>query len=64
MAARLNQHPKEMKLTYAIVIEQTPNNFGTYAPDVQGCISTAATPDEMPGNIREALAFKRRSLRC
>lgn len=46
-----------MKLTYAVVIEQTPNNYGAYAPDVPGCISTAATPDEMLANIREALAF-------
>ncbi len=46
-----------MKLTYAVVIEQTPNNSGAYAPNVPGCISTAATPDEMLANIREALAF-------
>ena len=46
-----------MKLTYAVVIEQTPKNYGAYAPDVPGCISTAATPDEMLANIREALAF-------
>ena len=46
-----------MKLTYADVIEQTPNNYGAYAPDVPGCISTAATPDEMLANIRDALAF-------
>ena len=46
-----------MKLTYAVVIEQTPNNYGAYAPDVPGCISTAETPDEMLTNIREALAF-------
>ena len=46
-----------MKLTYAVVIEQTSNNYGAYAPDVPGCISTAETPDEMLANIREALAF-------
>ncbi|WP_428114656.1 type II toxin-antitoxin system HicB family antitoxin [Candidatus Poriferisodalis sp.] len=46
-----------MKLTYAVVIEQTSNNYGAYAPDVPGCISTAETPDEMLENIREALAF-------
>lgn len=46
-----------MKLTYAVVIEQTPNDYGAYAPDVPGCISTAATPDEMLANIRDALAF-------
>ncbi|WP_420437034.1 type II toxin-antitoxin system HicB family antitoxin [Candidatus Poriferisodalis sp.] len=46
-----------MKLTYAVVIEQTPKNYGAYAPDVPGCISTAATPDEMLANIREAIAM-------
>lgn len=46
-----------MKLSYAVVVEQYPNNYGAYAPDVPGCISTAATPDEMLANIREALAF-------
>ena len=46
-----------MKLTYAVVIEQTPNNYGAYAPDVPGCISTADTPDEMIAMIREALTF-------
>ena len=46
-----------MKLTYAVVIEQTPNNYGAYAPDVPGCISTAETPDEMLAMIREALTF-------
>ena len=46
-----------MKLTYAVVIEQTPNNYGAYAPDAPGCISTADTPDEMLAMIREALTF-------
>ena len=46
-----------MKLTYAVVIEQTPNNYGAYAPDVPGCISTADTWDEMLAMIREALTF-------
>ena len=46
-----------MKLTCAVVIEQTPNNYGADAPDVPGCISAAATPDEMLANLREALAL-------
>ena len=46
-----------MKLTYAVVIEQTTNNYGAYASDVPGCISTADTPDEMIAMIREALTF-------
>ena len=44
-----------MKLTYAVVIEQTPNNYAAYAPEVPGCISTAKTRDEMLVMIREAL---------
>ena len=46
-----------MKLTYAIVIEQTPSNYCAYAPDVPGCISTADTPVETLAMIREALTF-------
>ena len=46
-----------MKLKCAVVFEQTPNNFGAYAPDVPGCISTGKTWDEMRANIREALSF-------
>ena len=46
-----------MKLTYAVVFERTPNNYGAYAPDVPGCISTGKTWDEMQAMIREALVF-------
>lgn len=46
-----------MELTYAVVIEQAPNNYGAYAPDVPGCISTADTPDEMREMIGEALTL-------
>ena len=46
-----------MKLTYAVVVEQTPNNYAAYAPEVPGCISTAKTRDEMLVMIREALTI-------
>ena len=46
-----------MNLKYAVVFEQTPNNYGAYAPDVPGCVSTGKTWDEMRTNIREALSF-------
>ena len=46
-----------MKLRYAVVFEQTPNNYGAYVPDVPGCISTGETWDEMQAMIREALTF-------
>ena len=46
-----------MKLRYAVVYEQTPNNYCAYAPDVPGCISTGKTWKEMQEMIREALIF-------
>ena len=51
-----------MKLTYAVVFEQTPNNYSAYAPDVPGCVSTGETRDEMLAMIREALAFHLESM--
>ena len=46
-----------MKLRYAVVFEQTPNNYCAYVPDVPGCVSTGKTWDEMQEMIREALIF-------
>ena len=46
-----------MKLTYAVVFEQMPDNYSAYAPDVPGCISTGDTWEEMLAMIREALTF-------
>ena len=49
-----------MKLTYAVVFEQTPNNYCASVPDVPGCVEhrTATHWDEMQAMIREAwLAF-------
>lgn len=46
-----------MKLQYAVVYEQTPNNYGAYVPDLPGCVSTGDSWDEIQENIREAIAF-------
>ena len=46
-----------MKLTYAVVFEQTPNNYCASVPDVPGCVGAADSRDEMRAMIREALAF-------
>ncbi len=51
------QVAKSMRLRYAVVIEQTPNNYCAYAPDVLGCVSTGKTWDKMQAMIREALTF-------
>ena len=46
-----------MKLTYPVVFEQTPNNYGASVPDVPGCVGAGDSLDEMRAMIREALAF-------
>ena len=46
-----------MKLAYAVVFEQTPNNYAAYAPDVPGCISTGKTWHEIQEMMRQAIAF-------
>ncbi len=46
-----------MKLSYAVVYERLPSNYGAYVPDLPGCISTGETWDEMQKMIREAIAF-------
>lgn len=46
-----------MKLTYAVVYEQTPNNFCAYVPDLPGCVSTGQTWDDVQEMMREAIKF-------
>ena len=46
-----------MKLSYVVVFEQGPNNYGAYAPDVPGCVSVGDTWEEMQAMIKEALEF-------
>ncbi len=44
-------------MRYTVVLEQTPNNWSAYVPDISGCISTGKTREEVERNIREALAL-------
>ncbi len=46
-----------MKLQYAVVYEQTPNNYCAYPPDLPGCISTGKTWEDIQEMIREAIAL-------
>jgi len=41
----------------AIVIEQTPNTYAAYAPDVPGCGVTGATVEEVKQVLAEALVL-------
>ena len=46
---------REMK--YVIILEPAPNNWCAFSPDVLGCVSTGATPQETLSNFLEALEF-------
>ena len=46
-----------MKLRYAVVYEQTPNNYCAYPPDLPGCISTGRTWGEIQEMAREAISL-------
>ncbi len=46
-----------LKYRYAVVYEQTSNNYSAYVPDLSGCISTGKTWDDIQTMIWEAIAF-------
>ena len=46
-----------MKLRYAVVFEQAPNNYCCYVPDVPGCVAAGETWEETVVLIEEALTI-------
>jgi predicted RNase H-like HicB family nuclease len=48
---------------YAVVIERSRNNYGAWVPDLDGCVSTGKTIEEVKVNIAEAIEMHIESLR-
>ena len=48
---------------YLIIIEKTSTGFSAYSPDLDGCVSTGNTREEVELNMREAIAFHLDGLR-
>ena len=44
-------------MKYLIVIEKTKTGFSAYSPDVDGCIATGKTKQEVEKRMREAMEF-------
>ena len=44
-------------MRYMVVIEQGPNSFRAYVPDLPGCIAAAETKQEVLRLIRDAIEF-------
>ena len=46
-----------MRYKYMVVVEKAEHNYGAYAPDVPGCVTTGKTLEETLSNFHEALQF-------
>ena len=44
-------------MKYAVVIERADSNYSAYVPDLQGCVATGSTIEEVERKIREAIEF-------
>lgn len=42
---------------YLIVVERTGTGYSAYSPDLDGCIATGRTRDEVERAMQEAIAF-------
>jgi predicted RNase H-like HicB family nuclease len=54
---------KPMQYTYTVIVERSDNNYGAWAPDLPGCITTGATVEETLANMREAIELHLEGMR-
>lgn len=50
-------------MQYLIVIEKTETGYSAYSPDLDGCVATGSTKEEVEQNMREAIEFHVEGLR-
>jgi predicted RNase H-like HicB family nuclease len=50
-------------MQYLIVIEKTTTGYSAYSPDLDGCIATGSTKQEVEQSMREAIEFHLKGLR-
>ena len=48
---------------YLVVIEETSTGYSAYSPDLEGCVSTGHSREEVEKNMQEAIAFHLDGLR-
>ena len=46
-----------MQNRYLVVIENAGTNYSAYSPDLPGCVTTGASPEEVKRNMAEAIEF-------
>jgi predicted RNase H-like HicB family nuclease len=50
-------------MQYLIVIEKTESGYSAYSPDLDGCVATGSTKQEVELNMRQAIEFHVEGLR-
>jgi predicted RNase H-like HicB family nuclease len=50
-------------MKYLVVMEKTHTGYSAYSPDLDGCIATGETREEVERNMREAIEFHLDGLR-
>ena len=44
-------------MKYLTIIEKTSTGYSAYSPDLDGCVSTGSTVEEVTANMEEAIQF-------
>ncbi|MEL6439199.1 MAG: type II toxin-antitoxin system HicB family antitoxin [Cyanobacteria bacterium J06621_8] len=44
-------------MKYLTVIEKTSTGYSAYSPDLDGCVSTGSTVEEVTANMEQAIQF-------
>lgn len=50
-------------MRYLVIVEQTATGYSAYSPDLEGCVATGRTREEVENEMREAIAFHIEGLR-
>lgn len=51
-------------MKFLIVIEKTPTGYSTYSPDLDGCVATGSTREEVERSMREAIELHLEGLKA
>lgn len=49
---------------YVVIVERTGTGYSAYLPDVEGCVATGASREEVEGRMKAALALHLDGLRA
>lgn len=44
-------------MKYLIIIEKTKTGYSAYSPDLQGCVATGSSKEQVEKNMKDAIAF-------